>query len=111
MQGFVNKGVRGYRMVGLFLRQGRIFIGLSITMRPQARPEKQHLKAKGLWFSRGEHWIKTGIVWRAEAWFFGIAATNPGKSLQPVAEPACDIGSSTQADLRPLTSNGSLAHG
>lgn len=111
MQGLVNTGVRGYKMTGLFLGQGRIFIGLSRCLRPVANPAKQHQKATSVWFHRGEHWTKTGLVGHGESWFLGLSFANPGKTLAPQADDtACD-NVCTDGALSPLAQNGNFAHG
>jgi hypothetical protein len=110
MQGLVNTGVRGYKMTGLFLNQGRTFIGLSRCLSPVTNPAKLLQKARIVWFNRGEHWTKAGFVGRGESWFFGISFANADKTVKPqVTEASQAI--ALDDDLSPEAQSGSLAHG
>lgn len=111
MQGLVNTGVRGYKMTGLFLGQGRIFIGLSRCLSPVANPAKQHQKSTSAWFHRGEHWTKTGLVGRGESWFLGFSFANPGKTLKPQTTDVIDPIASLDDAYSPEPQNGNFAHG
>lgn len=111
MQGLVNECVRGCKMAGLVLCEGRVFIGLSRSLGAVTDPAKLQQKAKVMFLSRGAHWLKTGIVGRGEAWFFGISMANPGKSLQAQPSTPDDTYAPSDTTSSPLNSNGSLVNG
>lgn len=66
-------------MTGLELKNGSLFIGLSLSGATSAE-QKPMMRS---WRRKEGGWSKTGFRGARNAWFFGIASADAGKSMTP----------------------------
>lgn len=73
----------GFKMTGLELKKGGLFIGLS---RNSSVPVPR-ATISPRWRRKEGQWRKTGLNGPSNTWFLGIAVAEAGKSMTPPVEP------------------------
>lgn len=68
-------------MTGLELKEGSLFIGLSRSGAKAAAKKP----LMGSWRRKEGGWIKSGFSGSGNAWFFGVAIAEAGKTMTPPA--------------------------
>lgn len=77
-----NTNRAGFTMTGLELKGGSLFIGLS---RSGAKVAAKN-PPMGSWRRKEGSWIKSGFSGSGNAWFFGVARAEAGKTMTPSNE-------------------------
>lgn len=95
-----NANLSGFRMTGLNLRGGSLFIGLS----KNTFQVQDGSPAKGHWLSADSGWTKTGFSGAGGRWFFGIACASSDRTMTPKTVHAAE---SSPFELYRLSRQGS----
>lgn len=77
-----NTNRAGFTMTGLELKGGSLFIGLSRSHTQVT----DKTPSQASWLRKEGGWVKTGLSGLGNAWFFGIAIAEAGKTMTPPSE-------------------------